>query len=335
MVEQGGRIRVLENDVLLDDIFLDISSIVSCCGEQGLLGLAFHPDYENNRRFFVNYINLDGDTVVARYERSANNPLAADPASAEILLTVTQTRENHNGGQIAFDSDGYLYVGFGDGGGFSGRGFSQDDNLALGKLLRVDVDVEDPPYHAAPPDNPVTSNGDIRDLIWAKGLRNPWRYSFDRLTGDLYIADVGEGGREEVNVAPASSTGGENYGWGIFEGTECLNPPCPDPPDGFTMPVFEYDHGSGCSITGGYVYRGCAVPDLSGTYFYTDFCVTGVRSFELVGGQVTNQLDRTAELNPGGGILIQQVSTFGEDARGEIYIATVYTGRLFKIVPDE
>jgi glucose/arabinose dehydrogenase len=338
VIEQPGRIRIIKNGVLLPTPFLDIVGRVGSGGnEQGLLSLAFHPDFESNNRFFVNYTNTGGDTVIARHE-VAGNPDEVDASSEKILLTISQPFGNHNGGQVAFGPDGFLYVGMGDGGsaGDPNEAGQRDDTL-LGKLLRIDVDVDMPPYHAVPPSNPNAGAGNPLGLMWAKGLRNPWRFSFDRVTGDLYLGDVGQSQWEEIDFQPGASTGGENYGWDVFEGEHCFDPEplladCPEPPTGFTMPIVEYNHGEGCSVTGGFVYRGCRMPDLHGTYFYADFCTALIRTFTVVGGAAQNQADRTADLAPGGGLSIDALTSFGEDARGELYIAD-RGGEIFKIVP--
>jgi cysteine-rich repeat protein len=335
-VQQNGKIVVIKNGVALPTFFLDIQSKVSCCSERGLLGMVFHPDYASNGYFFVNYTDTAGDTVIARYQVSAN-PDVADAGSELVLLNVSQDFANHNGGQLAFGPDGFLYVGLGDGGsGGDPNERAQDPGTLLGKMLRLDVDQVGPPWGAA--SNPFYDGGlsDPRDEIWALGLRNPWRFSFDGLTGDLYMADVGQNDWEEVNVQPAASTGGENYGWDVFEGdghcfegdAECAAP------ESFVMPVLEYPHTQGCSISGGPVYRGCAMPDLHGTYFYADFCTAFIRTFQgVVGGVAQNQQDRTADLAPGGGLSIGTVAAFGQDARGEIYIVDRSGGEIFKIVP--
>ena len=337
IVEQPGRIRLVKNGILLSQPFLDIQSRVSCCGERGLLSVAFHPDYENNGRFFVDYTNNNGDTVIARYELSGDPDVA--PASSEkILLTIAQPFSNHNGGQLAFGPDGYLYVGMGDGGsGGDPLDNGQSDSTLLAKILRLDVDVDTPPYYAAPASNPFVGPGDPLDEIWAKGVRNPWRFSFDRATGDLYIGDVGQNQWEEIDFQPAASTGGENYGWDIFEGNHCFDPQpffsdCPSPPTGFTPPIYEYDHTNGCAVTGGFVYRGCRMPDLRGTYFFSDYCSAFVRTFSYAGGMVLNEQDRTSDVVPGNGLSIGSVTSFGEDARGELYIAD-QDGEVFEIVP--
>jgi glucose/arabinose dehydrogenase len=338
IVEQSGRIRIFKDGGLLETPFLAIEPRVSCCGERGLLSVAFHPDYASNGRFFVNYTNIAGDTVIARYH-VGDDPDRADPDSEQILITIAQPYANHNGGQLAFGPDGYLYAGLGDGGlRADPQETAQDDGSLLGKLLRFDVDVEERPYYAVPPTNPRAGEGARLGLIWAKGLRNPWRFSFDRATGDLYIADVGQDRFEEIDVQPAASSGGENYGWDIFEGNACFEPApfpeCPDqlPPD-FTPPVLQYGRSGGCSITGGFVYRGCALPDLHGEYFFSDYCTAFLQTFRLVDGVATDLKDRTAELAPNGdGEAIASVSSFGEDARGELYI-TDLGGQVYKVVP--
>ena len=320
VVEQPGRIRIIKNDVLLSTAFLDIAGKVSCCNERGLLSVAFPPDYESSGLFFVNYTNNNGDTVIARYSVSGDSDVA-DATSEHILTTIAQPFANHNGGDNVFGPDGFLYVGMGDGGsGGDPNNNAQNDASLLGKLLRID---------------PVTE----AVQIWAKGLRNPWRFSFDRGTGDLYIADVGQDSWEEVDVQPAPTVVGVNYGWHIMEGRHCFNPMTGCNMTGLTLPVLEYDHSNGCSITGGFVYRGCRMPDLRGTYFYSDYCSAFIRTFKGVsGGDAQNLADRTADLAPGGGLVIDSVTSFGEDARGELYIADYGTGgtadgEIYRIVP--
>ena len=337
VVEQPGRIRVIKNGILQPTAFLAIEDKVSCCGERGLLSVAFHPNYETNGRFFVYYTEPDGDIAIARYQVSGD-PDVANEASGQVLLTIDhQAASNHNGGQLAFGPDGYLYAGTGDGGG-GGDPFEngQDLSAMLGKQLRIDVNVETPPFYAMPSGNPFSTSGDPLNLIWAYGLRNPWRFSFDRLTGELYTGDVGQGQWEEVDVQPAG-TGGLNYGWDIYEGRHCFVEPAPDDPcppstAGYTMPVLEYDHGQGCSITGGFVYRGCRMPDLQGTYFYSDYCSAFIKTFRgVAGGDAQNLADRTSDLAPPVGS-IDNVTSFGEDARGELYIVD-QDGEVFKVVP--
>ncbi|RMF85927.1 MAG: hypothetical protein D6744_00520 [Planctomycetota bacterium] len=347
VIEKRGFIRVIENGVLLPTPFIDLDALVgggtSDSSEQGLLGLAFHPDYQNNGYFYVNYTRTNGNTVVRRYTVSAN-PNIADDTTGMRVIGYQQPQTNHNGGWIEFGPDGYLYIASGDGGGAgdtgsghtSGVGNGQDitDNL-LGKILRIDVDGDDFPgdtqrNYAIPPDNPfVGVTGD--DEIWAFGLRNPWRNAFDRVTGDLWIADVGQNSWEEINYQPASSAGGENYGWRCREGAHNFNTSgdCSQTP--FIDPIQEYSHNAGrCSITGGYVYRGCAIPDLTGKYFYGDYCTGNVWSFRYDGVSITDFVDHTAELAPGGFALV----SFGEDAYGELYICDQPGGRVYRIVPD-
>jgi glucose/arabinose dehydrogenase len=336
IVELGGRIRVILNGEVLPSPFLDIADIVLTGSEEGLLGLAFHPNYADNGLFFVNYTDLDGNTVVASYSCTAD-PNRADPASATTILTIDQPFFNHNGGCLAFGPlDGYLYIGTGDGGGAGDPlGNAQDRRSRLGKLLRIDVDAAAP--FGVPPTNPFGPTTDPQDAtldeIWALGLRNPWRFSFDRLTGDLYIGDVGQSSREEIDFQPGGDPGGENYGWNIMEGTARFSPWADCDAFGLTGPVLDYGHaGAQCSVTGGYSYRGTAIDGLQGTYFFADFCSARIWSFRLVGDEVTELTERTAELHPSGGPTIGLISSFGEDADGELYICDL-GGAVFKIVP--
>ncbi len=333
VVEQGGRIRIIKDGTLLGAPFLDITGLALSGGERGLLGLAFHPGYASNGRFFVNYTRTgDGATVIARYEVSGD-PDVADPNSAALVLTQSQPFGNHNGGLVAFGPDGFLYIGLGDGGLANDPGDrAQDDTTLLGKMLRIDVDATDRGNYGIPPSNPFADPNDgILDEIWAKGLRNPWRYSFDRLTGDLYIADVGQGELEEIDFQPAASTGGENWGWRLLEGSSCFIPPSNCDPNGVTtLPIHEYGHGLGTAVIGGFVYRGTDLPGLQGTYFYSDNGSSFVRSFEVVGGFAQNHTDRTADIEDAGASL-DFVTSMGEDSRGELYIADG-DGELYKIV---
>ncbi|MGH7558757.1 MAG: PQQ-dependent sugar dehydrogenase, partial [Gemmatimonadota bacterium] len=321
VVEKVGTIRVIREGQVLEAPFLDIRDLVSGGSEQGLLSVAFHPDYPTNGRFFVDYTNQDGDTRVVEYRVSAD-PDRADSAPVRTILSVDQPFANHNGGLLVFGPDGMLYVGLGDGGSAGDpQENGQDTGTLLGSLLRIDVDGGTP--YSIPSDNPFAGQAGSRGEIWAYGLRNPWRYSFDRGTGDLYIADVGQNDLEEVNAEPGDQ-GGINYGWNVMEGTECFqNDDCDM--NGLTLPVLEYDHGDGCSVTGGFVYRGEALPELQGHYFYSDFCSGFVRSFRLAGGEAVEER-RWPELEPGG-----SVSSFGEDADGELYIMT-REGSVFQIV---
>lgn len=331
VVEKGGKIKVVNKATSsLTGTFLDISSLVSTGSEQGLLGLAFDPQYATNGRLYVSYTDIGGNSVIARYLVSSNPNVAVSTAN-RIILTLAQPFPNHNGGMIAFGPDNFLYIGFGDGGsGGDPDGHAQDPTDLLGKLLRIDVSQGTAPLPAytIPSDNPFAA-AVLGKEIWSFGLRNPWRYSFDRQTADLYIADVGQGNWEEVDVATSASGGGRgiNYGWKVMEGNHCFSPSAGCNITGLTLPRLEYDHGNGCSITGGYAYRGVAIPGLQGTYFYGDFCAGFVRSFRLVNGTATQFFDWAA-LRPGGSI-----TSFGEDAAGELYIMTS-AGGLYRIVPN-
>jgi glucose/arabinose dehydrogenase len=349
VIEQHtGHIKIIRNGAVAG-IFLSIGSL-STGGEQGLLGLAFHPDYAANGRLYVSYTG-GGNSIVAEYLRSASNPDLADVGSRRPLLTQSQPFANHNGGQILFGPDGYLYIGFGDGGsGGDPQGNAQFDGTFLGKMLRIDVDGVDPgKQYRVPPTNPHYGAGDPLDEIWAKGLRNPWRFSFDRLTGDLYIADVGQNCWEEVNFEPAGSGGGWNYGWDTVEGYACFNESnfndCADvpPPDcdksGLAAPVHVYSHGAGCSVTGGFVYRGYQIPEASGRYFFADYCSARFFSFVINNDAATDVQEHTADLAPGGGRTLNGITAFGQDALGELYICDIGNGQagqgeLYKIVRD-
>ncbi|MEE8278540.1 MAG: PQQ-dependent sugar dehydrogenase, partial [Thermoanaerobaculia bacterium] len=309
IVEQGGRILIHDGTGLLPDPFLDISSRVNCCGERGLLGLAFHPDYASNGFFFVNYTESSGDTVISRFSVSGD-PNRADGSSETEVLSFAQPFANHNGGQLAFGPDGHLYIASGDGGsGGDPRNNGQQLDTLLGKILRIDVD--ELPF-GIPPDNPFVDNPSARAEIWAFGLRNPWRFSFDRSTGDLFIADVGQDRREEVDFQPAGSPGGENYGWRRMEGSLCFNPSggCND--GSLVLPILEYDHDLGCSVTGGYVYRGTEAPGLEGNYLFGDFC-SG-----LIWGATPGLGGAWAVAELAGSDLA--ISSFGEDGPGELYV---------------
>jgi hypothetical protein len=333
VVEQGGLIKVVNRNTNAPiGTFLDISGLILAGGERGLLGMAFDPLYASNGRFYVSYTDSGGSTVVARYLVSSNPDVAVSTAD-RIIITAAQPFANHNGGMIAFGPDGFLYIGRGDGGSGGDPGNrAQNTAEVLGKLLRIDVSqgTQPPqPAYAIPPDNPCVGQSGARGEIWSIGLRNPWRYSFDRQTGDLYIADVGQGAREEVNVATVANGAGRgsNYGWKIMEGTLCFSPASGCNMAGLTLPVVDYAHAGGaCSITGGYVYRGTAIPALVGTYFYGDFCAGFVRSFRFINGQVTEHATWPS-LTPG------NITSFGEDAAGELYIMTS-GGVLFRIVPN-
>ena len=328
VVEQTGRIRIVRpGGAVASAPFLDIASRVGTGGERGLLGLAFHPGFAQNGRFFVNYTDRGGDTHIAEF-RAAPGADTVDPATERLVLFVAQPFANHNGGALTFGADGMLYIALGDGGSAGDpMGNGQSLLSQLGKILRVDVDRGSP--FSIPADNPFVGRANAVGTIWAYGLRNPWRIAFDRLTGDLYIGDVGQGALEEVNVGLASRRGGENYGWNVMEGTRCFRPASGCPTTGLTLPVLEYGHADGCSITGGVVYRGCRMPGYHGTYFYADFCSGMIRSLRLVDGQAADQRDWTAAIGNG---VVSLPSSFGVDADGEVLIVD-HDGELFRIVP--
>jgi len=324
IVEQAGRIRIVRGGQLLTQPFLDITDRVASGGEEGLLGLAFHPNYAANGYFYVDYTHLNsaGDTlytVVERYTVSAA-PDSADSASHKLILRIVQPYSNHNGGLVMFGPDGMLYIGMGDGGsGGDPENRAQDPDSLLGKLLRIDVDHGDP--YAIPPDNPFATSGGAPE-IWALGLRNPWRFAFDPPSGLLYIADVGQNLWEEVNVTPAGQAG-LNYGWRITEGAHCFNPnPCST--TGLVQPAVEYSHADGCSVTGGFVYRGSLAPPLVGQYFYSDYCGGWLRSFSYASGAVTGQTSWSLNVSLG------LVLSLGEDAAGELYVLAA-NGRVYRI----
>ena len=325
VVEQTGRIRIVRNGSVVGQPFLDVSGRISAGGERGLLGLAFHPRYSENGRFFVNYTDPRGDTHISELRAPVNGDVA-DASSEREMLFVRQPFSNHNGGGLAFGSDGFLYIGLGDGGsGGDPLGNGQNLQVPLGKLLRIDVDSGTP--FGVPSSNPFLSTSGAFPAIWAYGLRNPWRFSFDSANGDLYIGDVGQDQIEEVDYAPAGR-GGQNYGWNIAEGTRCFRPSSGCSFTGLTAPVLEYGHSSGCSITGGVVYRGCRLPGYQGTYFYADYCSAMIRSFRIQNGQATEQRDWTAPLGRG----LNSITSFGRDAEGEVYIVD-HDGEVYKIVP--
>ena len=324
VVEQGGRIRVVRGGQLQAAPFLDISGRLSSGGERGLLGLAFHPQFATNRRFFVNYTNPAGDTHIAEFRASSAD--AADPASERVLLVVDQPYANHNGGGLAFDNSGRLLVALGDGGSAGDpENRAQRLETLLGKMLRIDVDAGTP--YGVPADNPFLATAGARGEIWAYGLRNPFRIAVDRPTGDLYIGDVGQGRLEEVDVDPGTRRAGANYGWRLTEGSQCYNPASGCSRAGQTPPVYEYTHSEGCSITGGVVYRGCRIPALSGTYFFGDYCSALVRSFRLANGQATELRDWTSSLRG-----LDSPTAFGLDAAGELYIVD-YDGEVYRLEP--
>ena len=334
IVDANGYVYIIDSTgALLEDPFLDISDQTDGGGEQGLLGLAFHPDYEENGYFFVNYTDLNGDTKVSRFEVSDMDQNVADTSTQAVMLEVVQPYDNHNGGCLKFSPvDEYLYIALGDGGSFGDPECRAQDSLdLLGKILRVDVDqnISTAPYYGIPSDNPFASNPDGADEVWCVGLRNPWKISFDRLTGDLWIADVGQGEQEELNFQLASSTGGENYGWKVMEGDECYDS---DPVDGdcpqgtpscfseiYTGPIFDYPHSgteSGRSVTGGYVYRGCKFPALYGKYIMADYISGNGWLMDSLGNDIFTAAPP------------QRISSFGESESGELYAVSLEgTGR--------
>ncbi|GAB4541033.1 MAG: PQQ-dependent sugar dehydrogenase [Anaerolineae bacterium] len=324
VVEKAGRILAVENVTLQVTPFLDITDRVgSARNEQGLLSVAFPPDSATSGLFYVNYTNQRGDTVIARYRRMADNPAQADPNSEHKILQIEQPAANHNGGQLQFGPDGYLYIGTGDGGQAGDPwGNAQNQGVLLGKMLRIDVTGNE--AYTIPGDNPLLGQAGARPEIWATGLRNPWRFSFDRATGDLYIADVGQNLYEELNFQPALSPGGENYGWDVMEGNHCFEPASGCDTEGLVLPVAEYDHSQGCSITGGYVYRGTRYPQLTGIYFFGDFCsgnIWGVRQ------KASGEWETARLLNTG-----LNIASFGEDADGEIYVVDYREGVIYHLV---
>jgi glucose/arabinose dehydrogenase len=324
VVEQGGRIRVVRNGQV-SSTFLDVAGRLSSGGERGLLGLAFHPQFATNRRFFVNYTNPAGDTHISEFRATSAD--AADASSERVLLVVGQPFANHNGGGLAFDNAGRLLIGLGDGGsGGDPMNNGQRLDTLLGKLLRIDVDGTQP--YGLPADNPFLSRAGARGEIWAYGLRNPFKIAIDRPTGDLYIGDVGQGQIEEVDVDPGSRRGGLNYGWRLTEGSRCFNPSSGCDRTGQTPPVYEYSHAEGCSVTGGVVYRGCRIPALAGTYFFADYCSALVRSFRFANGQATELRDWTSSLRG-----LDSPTSFGLDAAGEVYVVD-QDGEIYRLEPS-
>jgi len=308
VVEQEGRIRIVRDETLVEQPFLDISHRVASGGERGLLSVAFHPDFKANGSLFVNFTDLDGTTRIERYQVSSD-PDIADPQSSSLLLSIEQPYANHNGGHLLFGPDGYLYVGVGDGGrGGDPLGSGQDRETLLGTILRLDVDGALP--YGIPPDNPWADHASFRPEIWAWGLRNPWRLAFDAPADLLYVADVGQNSREEVNVVAAGAAG-LNFGWNTMEGTDCFErATCSQ--DGLVLPAVEYDHSSGCSVTGGEVYRGSRIPEVQGLYFYSDYCNGWLRSFRFENGVAVDH----REWDVGA---IGSVVSFGTDGVGELY----------------
>ena len=329
IVEKGGRIRIVKNGNLLATPFLDISSSVSRGGEQGLLGLAFHPSFETNRKFYVNFTNTAGNTVIREYKASSTNRDRVASGSARTLLKITQPYSNHNGGMLAFGRDGYLYIGTGDGGSAGDPGNrAQSLNSLLGKMLRIDVNgrTSTKPYRV-PGSNPYVGRAGLNE-IWQRGLRNPWRFSFDRSNGNLWIGDVGQNTWEEVDRAVRTSSGpgkAINWGWRVMEGRHCYQPASGCNTSGKKKPLVEYKHTDGrCSITGGYVYRGSAIPALRGYYVYGDYCTGEV--WAVASGASA----------PAAGIRLldtpRAIAGFGQDDQGELYLCDLGGDAVYKIV---
>lgn len=325
IVEQGGTIRIVKNGGLLSTPFLDISGKVHMEGESGLLGMTFHPDYIHNRRFFVNYVRQLADgtlqTVIAEFQASLTNPDLADSGSERDLLFVPQPFSNHKAGQLAFGPDGDLYFGLGDGGGAGDPfGNGQNTHTLLGKMLRIDVNSPPSPglQYAIPSDNPFVKGGGSPE-IFAYGFRNPWRFSFDRPTGRLFVGDVGQDKYEEVDVVQK----GGNYGWNTMEGMHCFSPPTGCDETGLLLPISEYDHSAGQAVIGGYVYHGSAIPKLQGTYVFAD--LTG-KMFAL-NQDTTGTWNRSLLLSPG-----TDISSLGQDQTGELYVIEISNGTVMKLV---
>jgi glucose/arabinose dehydrogenase len=337
VVQKTGQIKVINSDGSVRATpFLDIDPLVINGGtEQGLLGLSFHPNYASNRYFYIFYTNLSGDNVVARYQTSASDPNVADPASAQIIMTIAHpTNNNHNGGNLNFGpNDGYLYIGTGDGGGAGDvPNNAQNINILLGKLLRVDVNKDDFPSdtsknYAIPSDNPYAGATAGADEIWALGLRNPWRYEFDRLTKDMIIGDVGQGAHEEVDFVPSGTGRGNNYGWRCYEGLSSYNTAGCAPQSSYVSPITDYDHTLGrCSITGGFVYRGTEFSTLQGVYIYADYCSGHFYGIKQNGSAWDQVL---AQQFSG-----RNISSFGEDIAGRLYAADITNGTIYKLQAD-
>lgn len=328
VVEKGGIVRVIRNGTLLPTPFLDIRTKVSTGGEQGLLGLAFHSRYDSNRLFVISYTNTVGDTRISTM-RVSNDPDVADAASESVFLSLQQPFPNHNGGHVTFGPLGFLFIGLGDGGGAGDPdNRAGDPSQLFGKLLRLNVD--DDGTVRIPVGNPLVGLPSLRAEIWSIGLRNPWRFTFDRLTGDLYIGDVGQDRQEEIDVVTGLDGAGRrsDFGWSVMEGNLCFKPATNCNPDdglGLTPPVLVYDQSQGCSVIGGHVYRGPRMPERQGTYFYGDLCGGWVRSFRYLGGEPTQETEWPA-------LGVPQITSFGEDAAGELYVVSG-TGTVYRIVP--
>jgi len=324
VLEQAGTIRVIRDGRLVSRPYLDIRDRVSAGGERGLLGLAFAPTFARDGRFYVDATGPDGNTFVAEFR--APDPAAdtADPASERVILRIAQPFANHNGGGIIARPDGTLWIGTGDGGSAGDpQGNGQRRTTLLGKLLRIDPLAAGSAPYTVPPDNPFAGRTDARGEIWAYGLRNPWRFSFDRATGDLWIGDVGQDRWEEVDRVPAGDAGGRNFGWNVMEGKHCFAPSTGCGTEGLTLPVAEYDHGQGCAITGGFVYRGAAIPALIGTYLYADSC-----SGRIWGLDAAAEVPKSRLLASTGA----SIASFGEDDSGELFVTDIAGGAVSRLV---
>jgi len=324
IAEQRGRILVLSSKrAEAPRVFLDMASLVSCCENGGLLSVVFHPAYATNGIFFVLYVNADGDTAVARYHRQAISPDSADPATAEILFVVPQPKDNvpnHHGGTLQFGPDGYLYISIGDGGAYvrvTNR--AQELQHLLGKLLRIDVSAER--SYRVPPDNPFVGTPGARPEIWSFGSRNPWRFSFDRASGDLFIGDVGQDAWEEIDAVTYAQSRGANYGWPSTEGSHCYPPGASCSTAGLTLPALEYHRDLGCSVTGGYRYRGTRWPTLYGTYLYADFCSGRIWAANSRDAHWSSSVIADTDMT---------IVSFGEDEDGELYVVD-YAGTVYEV----
>ena len=347
VVEQAGKIIVLDSGQKKSEPFFNINKRVvnpfRPGDERGLLGFAFHPDYENNKKFYINYIDNDGHTIVSEF--IAQSKYKADHNSERVLLKLEQPYGNHNGGHIEFGKDGYLYIAIGDGGAAGDPLDSGQDLTSLfGKVIRIDINGS--PY-SIPKSNPFYGIKNAREEIWAWGLRNVWRFSFDKKTGDIYYGDVGQNKWEEVNFEPASSSGGNNYGWRQMEASYCFEPKENCKRDGMVLPIIEYPNDAyhpafalgrknqlnveGCSVTGGYVYRGKKLKGFEGVYFFGDYCSGNIWSFKVIDGKASEFKNRTEEINIADGEFTNYISSFGQDADGEIYIVD-YNGAVYKII---
>ena len=347
VLEQRGVIRLIKNGKKARKPFADlrdrVHNPVMPGDERGLLGMAFHPDYQSNGHVYLNYVDEDDNTVISRFS-VADDLYRLDNKSEKELIKLKQPFSNHNGGHMVFGPDGYLYISVGDGGKW-GDPYNNAQNLEnlFGKILRIDINTGDP--YAIPEDNPLRNNPNKRGEIWLYGLRNAWRFSFDRVTGDMYVGDVGQDMWEEIDFVSARNAGGQNFGWRAMEGTHCYNPPEECEHIG-EPPIYEYPNDAnymkvltgmdepnvdGCSVTGGYVYRGNKIPSLWGTYFFADYCSGNIWTFREVEGVATDFRNRTTEINLGGGEFINYISSFGEDNDGELYFVD-YNGAIYKLV---